>query len=187
MVWCCVDRCAVMSASAVAPHIAHLANASRKDALLWFRDKFDLPDGHLEYMRNDVSAIFDKHKEKEKRESALAAMEKEIAGMEYVIVKKVGSGAFGSVYQGRRKDGVIVAIKIIDLEETSDDIETINREIQALINAKSCPQLTTYYGSMVYGTKLWIIMEYCDGGSVLDRVCITHHIHNTEYTTPYKF
>ncbi len=92
----------------------------------------------------------------------------------------------------KRKDGTVVAIKIIDLEQTSDDIDTINREIQALvgacfcspffklitnrrfrceqINAKSCPQLTTYYGSLVYGTKLWIVMEYVDGGSVLDRV-----------------
>lgn len=138
---------------------------------MYFRDKFDLPDGHLEYMRDDVSRIFDQNKDKEKREHLLVALEKEVGAMEYVIAKKVGSGAFGSVYQGKRKkDGVIVAIKIIDLEETSDDIDTINREIQALINAKSCPQLTTYYGSLVFGTKLWIIMEYCDGGSVLDRL-----------------
>jgi hypothetical protein len=32
-------------------------------------------------MRDDVSLIFDKYKEKDKREQLLAAMEKEIAGM----------------------------------------------------------------------------------------------------------
>jgi serine/threonine protein kinase len=47
---------------------------------------------------------------------------------------------------------------------------TITREIQALVNGKSCPQLTSYYGSVVVGTKLWIVMEFLDGGSVLDKV-----------------
>jgi serine/threonine protein kinase len=107
---------------------------------------------------------------------------------EYVLLAKIGSGAFGSVYKGqRKKDSKVVAIKIIDLEETKDDIcasclshlrwflnpfpaATITREIQALVNGKSCPQLTSYYGSVVVGTKLWIAMEFLDGGSVLDKV-----------------
>jgi len=84
---------------------------------------------------------------------------------------KIGSGAYGSVYQGkRRKDNKIVAIKIIDLEDSKEDISSITREITALVNGKSCPQLTSYYGSVVVGTKLWIAMEFLDGGSVLDKV-----------------
>ena len=47
---------------------------------------------------------------------------------------------------------------------------SITREITALVNGKSCPQLTSYYGSVVVGTKLWIAMEFLDGGSVLDKV-----------------
>jgi serine/threonine protein kinase len=39
-----------------------------------------------------------------------------------------------------------------------------------LVNASSCPQLLRYHGSHVYGTKLWIMMEFVDGGSVFDRI-----------------
>jgi serine/threonine-protein kinase 24/25/MST4 len=69
-----------------------------------------------------------------------------------------------------RKTGQICAVKVINLEDTSDDIMTISREIAALTQGKICPQLTNYYGSLVHGTKLWIAMEYLDGGSVLDLV-----------------
>jgi len=34
----------------------------------------------------------------------------------------------------------------------------------------SCAQLTRYYGSAVLGTKLWLVMEFVDGGSVLDFI-----------------
>jgi serine/threonine protein kinase len=91
--------------------------------------------------------------------------------MPYFLTDKVGSGAFGSVYKGiRRKDEKIIALKIIDLEESQDDIATINREIMALVNGKTCKQLTQYYGSHVNGTFLWIAMEFVDGGSIHDLV-----------------
>ena len=61
----------------------------------------------------------------------------------------------------RRKDNKQVAIKIIDLEESKDDVQTICREITTLVSS-SCPQLINYYGSAVFGTKLWIAMEVSD-------------------------
>lgn len=70
----------------------------------------------------------------------------------------------------RKRDKLSVAIKVIDLEESKDDIQTINKEITTLSHGKSCAQLINYYGSVVFGTKLWIVMEYVDGGSILDRI-----------------
>ncbi|OQR85175.1 severin kinase [Achlya hypogyna] len=72
------------------------------------------------------------------------------------VLAKVGDGAFGEVYKGiDRRSNEICAIKIIDLEAAEDEIDDIQK-------------LTKYNGSFIVGTKLWIIMEYLAGGSVLD-------------------
>jgi serine/threonine-protein kinase 24/25/MST4 len=33
-----------------------------------------------------------------------------------------------------------------------------------------CDQLTRYFGSRAYGSKLWIVMEFIDGGSLHDKI-----------------
>ncbi|KAL4144364.1 hypothetical protein PRNP1_013497 [Phytophthora ramorum] len=88
--------------------------------------------------------------------------------VQYELLERIGGGAFGEVYKGlNTQTDEVVAIKIIDLESAADEIEDVQQEIHVLSQC-SCDQLTTYSGSFIAGTKLWIIMEFLSGGSVLD-------------------
>ncbi|KAG8472361.1 hypothetical protein CXB51_035341 [Gossypium anomalum] len=85
-------------------------------------------------------------------------------------VELIGRGAFGDVYKVFDKElKKEVAIKVIDLEESEDDIEDIQNEISVLSQCR-CQYITEYYGSYLHQTKLWLIMEYMAGGSVADLV-----------------
>ncbi|KAG1461715.1 hypothetical protein G6F46_000650 [Rhizopus delemar] len=62
----------------------------------------------------------------------------------------------------------VIAIKVLNLDTEEDDVDDIQREISLLsqlTHARS-QNITPYYGSLLVGTKLWIIMEYAAGGSV---------------------
>ncbi|XP_010675492.1 uncharacterized protein LOC104891490 isoform X2 [Beta vulgaris subsp. vulgaris] len=92
----------------------------------------------------------------------------EAAGSRFSDLELIGRGSFGDVYKGFDKElNKVVAIKVIDLEESEDDIEDIQKEISVLSQCRS-QYITEYYGSYLHQTKLWIIMEYMAGGSVAD-------------------
>ncbi|KAK7188913.1 Serine/threonine-protein kinase svkA 1 [Paraphaeosphaeria sporulosa] len=86
----------------------------------------------------------------------------------YQVLEELGSGSFGKVYKAIEKaTGETVAIKLIDLEESTDELADIQAEINLLGTCKS-PYVTEYKTSFVRGVKLWIVMEFLGGGSALD-------------------
>nr|GME02701.1 germinal center kinase 1-like isoform X1 [Ipomoea batatas] len=103
-------------------------------------------------------------------EMADAVLLIEASGSRFSDLELIGRGSFGDVYKGFDKElGKVVAIKVIDLEESEDEIEDIQKEIAVLQQCRS-PYITEYYGSYLHQTKLWIIMEYMAGGSVADII-----------------
>lgn len=66
-----------------------------------------------------------------------------------------------------KRTGQSVAIKVIDVENAEDEVDDIIQEINILSELNSS-FVTKYYGSFLKGSDLWIVMEYCSGGSCSD-------------------
>lgn len=86
---------------------------------------------------------------------------------QYKRTEVIGRGKFGVVYKGYKiLTKQPVAIKVLNLDTQEDEVEDVQQEVQFLAELKNVPNVTHYYGSMLVDTKLWIIMDYCAGGSV---------------------
>lgn len=87
---------------------------------------------------------------------------------ELEVYEQVGKGGFGVVYRGLIKaTNEEVAIKQIDLENDQTDLYEINKEIQ-IISECRLPQITKFLGCFVKNYKLWVVMEYVNGGSLFE-------------------
>ncbi|CAI6003591.1 unnamed protein product, partial [Closterium sp. NIES-64] len=88
--------------------------------------------------------------------------------LKYELLEELGKGSYGSVYKGRdRISSELVAIKVISLAEGEEGFEEIRGEIEMLQQCNH-PNVVRYHGSYQGDDFLWIVMEYCGGGSVAD-------------------
>lgn len=93
-----------------------------------------------------------------------------LAPNQFELVQQIGTGSFGTVFKAiHRPSQKECAIKRIDLEDSDDDIEEIQKEIGILATCHD-NHITRYYGCFMYEFELWIVMEYLGGGSCLDLV-----------------
>ncbi|KAL9423612.1 hypothetical protein AB3S75_035656 [Citrus x aurantiifolia] len=91
----------------------------------------------------------------------------------YELLNELGKGSYGAVYKARDlKTSELVAIKVISLSEGEEGYEEIRGEIEMLQQC-SHPNVVRYLGSYQGEEYLWIVMEYCGGGSVADLMNVT--------------
>ncbi|CEP02533.1 hypothetical protein PBRA_009117 [Plasmodiophora brassicae] len=83
----------------------------------------------------------------------------------FVLVRKIGEGAFGAVYEVIHKMlGVKMAAKVVAAGGAQSD--AIRKEIDILTVCRH-PNIVTYYGTTMDTKKrLWVLMDICEGGSV---------------------
>nr|AAL30817.1 calcium/calmodulin-dependent protein kinase CaMK4 [Arabidopsis thaliana] len=97
-------------------------------------------------------------------------------GAKYELGKEVGRGHFGHTCSGRGKKGDIkdhpIAVKIISKAKmtTAIAIEDVRREVKLLKSLSGHKYLIKYYDACEDANNVYIVMELCDGGELLDRI-----------------
>ena len=90
----------------------------------------------------------------------------------FLLLEKLGQGNYGIVYKVQDKyTNKIYAAKISSLY--TNNLESNKKEINVLKQCNS-PYIIHYYGSYLKNKTIWIILEYCDAGSVLDLMRISN-------------
>ena len=89
----------------------------------------------------------------------------------------LGEGSFGQVFSAKHKaTGAIVAVKVVPNQEGDEESMKIMGEIDILSKCNS-PYIVGYFECFTCPPKkrldpseLWIVQEYCEGGSVSDLI-----------------
>ncbi|XP_061313412.1 serine/threonine-protein kinase Nek5 isoform X4 [Pezoporus flaviventris] len=95
----------------------------------------------------------------------------------YEIIKKIGEGSFGKIFLAKVKvDNEQCVIKEIDLTKMPvKEKEASQKEVILLAKMKHA-NIVTFYASLQENNKLYIVMEYCDGGDLMMRINMQHGV-----------
>jgi len=89
------------------------------------------------------------------------------------VMDVIGQGSFGIVCTClSTTSDKLYAVKFIEISE--DSSVDIQNEIDILKSTAECPFVVQYFGAYKKENYLMIVMEYCDGGSVLDVMQATN-------------
>ncbi|OAA67598.1 serine/threonine protein kinase [Cordyceps fumosorosea ARSEF 2679] len=95
---------------------------------------------------------------------------------QYQLSELIGKGSFGRVYKAKSlASGRLVAVKIIDIEESdtvnpklADTYSDLLKEINALqrLSDSGARNINHVLEALPVGQSMWMVTEYCAGGSV---------------------
>ncbi|KAK4418476.1 CDPK-related kinase [Sesamum alatum] len=97
-------------------------------------------------------------------------------GAKYELGKEVGKGHFGHTCYAKGRKGelkdVPLAVKIISKAKmtTAISIEDVRREVKILKALSGHKHLVRFYDACEDANNVYIIMELCEGGELLDRI-----------------
>ena len=99
---------------------------------------------------------------------------------ELEILNLIGEGSFGAVYRASHKStGAIVAVKVItNASSSKSEEEKIQGEIEILSRCDS-PYIVGSFECFIKPAttkpgEMWIVMEFCEGGSMTDLLEANH-------------
>ncbi|XP_039539072.1 serine/threonine-protein kinase Nek5 isoform X2 [Pimephales promelas] len=91
----------------------------------------------------------------------------------YEVIRQVGQGAFGSALLVKHRHGddeLLYVIKEIHLRQLSARDKDASRKEVTLLSKMRHPNIVTFYKSFYDRNNLYILMEYCDAGDLMNRI-----------------
>ncbi|XP_044105589.1 serine/threonine-protein kinase Nek5 isoform X1 [Neovison vison] len=89
----------------------------------------------------------------------------------YDVIKVIGEGAFGKAFLANGKsDGKHCVIKEIDFAKMPNQEEEASKKEVILLARMKHPNIVTFFSSFQESNRLFIVMEYCDGGDLMRRI-----------------
>lgn len=87
----------------------------------------------------------------------------------YYFIKPLGQGGFGKVFLAKEKvSNRYVAIKQLLSSNKSNQVDIIH-EIE-IVSKFNLPNIVNYYHHFYQDEKLFLVMEYCKGGSLREKI-----------------
>ncbi|KAL4461049.1 hypothetical protein ABPG74_016521 [Tetrahymena malaccensis] len=97
-------------------------------------------------------------------------------GLYYITNRKLGSGAISEVYYGEKQNKEKVAIKIVKKEQYAEKKQNLyyqnELEVSKFLASQKYVQenICQIYDVVEYQDQFFVIMEYCQGGDLLDYI-----------------
>ncbi|KAK2499547.1 hypothetical protein MC885_001320 [Smutsia gigantea] len=90
---------------------------------------------------------------------------------QYDVIKAIGEGAFGKAYLAKGKsDSKHCVIKEIDFAKVPAQEREASRKEVILLAKMQHPNIVTFFSSFQENNRLFIVMEYCEGGDLMKRI-----------------
>ena len=118
----------------------------------------------------------DREKEKLAGDEGLAKWKRKMTIRDFVLLKKIGKGAYGRVFLARQKssnekdESGLCAIKVMRKSEltTKNRIDFVLAERRIHAHVTNHPFVVSLYAAFQSRTYLFLCMEYCSGGDLQD-------------------
>uniref|UniRef100_A0A667FEL0 non-specific serine/threonine protein kinase n=1 Tax=Lynx canadensis TaxID=61383 RepID=A0A667FEL0_LYNCA len=89
----------------------------------------------------------------------------------YDVIKAIGEGAFGKAFLAKRtSDSKHCVIKEIDFAKMPTQEKAASTKEVVLLAKMKHPNIVTFFSSFQENNRLFIVMEYCDGGDLMKRI-----------------
>ncbi|KAG0226449.1 Suppressor of Sensor Kinase (SLN1) [Actinomortierella wolfii] len=139
--------------------------AHRQDMIERLR-QMEIQRNELAIESRTVGKVLDDQKPEDRSLAILAALTDTVA-TRWQMAKYIGSGTFGTVYLGINSDsGELIAVKEIRFQDASMSLVKSIRDEMKVMKMLNHPNIVRYDNIEVHRDKVYIFMEYCQGGSL---------------------